>query len=70
MLFAIMKSCLCNYFSSLDLFWCSLQLGYDYDLVHPSSRLIFMVSLYFLQHHIYAHIIVAFDSYTTQVPTY
>jgi hypothetical protein len=39
----------------LDLFWCSLQLGYDYDLVHPSSRLIFMVSLYFLQHHIYAH---------------
>jgi hypothetical protein len=35
-----MNSCLCNYFSSFDEFWSSLQLSCNYDLSHPSIELI------------------------------
>ncbi len=36
----IMNSSLCNYFSSFDEFWSSLQLSCNYDLSHPSIELI------------------------------
>jgi hypothetical protein len=41
MLFVITNNCLCNYFSSLDEFWSSLQLRYKYDLLHPFNELIY-----------------------------
>jgi hypothetical protein len=36
-----MNDCLCNYFSNLDDYWSSMQLGYDYDVFHPSNGLVF-----------------------------
>ncbi len=36
-----MSGCLCDYFSNLDGFWSSFQLGCNYDLFHLFNKLIF-----------------------------